>query len=472
VLDRFLNLLGLQRRSLDAGSVSRRWPAGARLSNLNSDILGQGRTIRERAAYYSQNNAHGRAAVAALVSNIVGPGIVPSPQHPDPAERARLAELWLRWTDQADFDNGGDFYQLQALAVRQMVETGESFGHLIADGPELPLSIRLLHPSQIPIEWSVGSVVNPLVRGGVEFDTQGRRLAYWALPFRPDDPLLALTTAAYTPVRLPASEVVHLMDPAEPGQIRGLSWFAPVMVALSELDQMSDAALVGAKVRNLICAAMIDPEGNGGGLAGDQTGGTLDVSLEPGAILPFQPGRNIEFFDPKESTAYGPFTKEHLRAIAAGLGLPYELLTGDLSSVNYSSIRAGLVEFRKRLSYWQHSVVVFRFCRPVWDRFIGAAVLAGLIDPAHYARDTVAYHRVEWLPPRQEWIDPLKDAQAEIEAINAGLMSRRQAVAARGGDVDQLRAEIAAERAADQVAGLTFEAPAKQIAPAEVPTNV
>jgi hypothetical protein len=29
--------------------------------------------------------------------------------------------------------------------------------------------------------------------------------------------------------------------------------------------------------------------------------------------------------------------------------VPYELLTGDLSQVNYSSIRAGLVEFRRQI---------------------------------------------------------------------------------------------------------------------------
>lgn len=120
--------------------------------------------------------------------------------------------------------------------------------------------------------------------------------------------------------------------------------------------------------------------------------------------------------------------KEHLRTIAAGIAIPYELLTGDLTSVTYSSIRAGLVEFRKALEHWQHNIVVFKVCRPIWDRFLKTAVLSGAIDAGAYAHDPRAFHAVEWLPPRQEWVDPAKDLEAETGAIAAGLMSRTQAL--------------------------------------------
>nr|WP_246729193.1 phage portal protein [Methylosinus sp. RM1] len=119
------------------------------------------------------------------------------------------------------------------------------------------------------------------------------------------------------------------------------------------------------------------------------------------------------------------------REIAAGLGVPYEQLTGDLSSVNYSSIRAGLVEFRRRVEALQHNVVVHQFCRPVWRRFVTTEYLAGRLEAPGFERDPEPYLSASWLPPKVEWVDPLKDVQAEILAIGAGLMSRRQAVAAR-----------------------------------------
>ncbi|CBS89226.1 phage portal protein [Azospirillum lipoferum] len=445
-------------RSLDAAGGGRLSKART-VRNLNSDILTTATTIQHRAAYFARNNAHITAAVNALVTNIVGTGIKPSSQHPDPQTREFLHALWSRWIDECDMDGFGDFYALQALMVRQMVETGESFARFVTFGPgdglELPFQLQMIHPAQVPLE-TLSALVDNRIRGGVEFDAVGRRIAYHVLPARPDDPLAPLA-GLWNPVPIAARDMVHLFNPVEPGQLRGLSWLAPVLLAVHEVDQLQDAALVRAKLANLLCAALVDPEGNAGGLPGDSKGGVLDIGLEPGTIIPLKPGTSLEFFDPKESEHYGAFIKSHLQAIAAGLGVPYELLTGDLSGVNYSSIRAGLVEFRKRLEHWQHNVVVYRLCRPAWDRFIRTAVLSGLIDFRAYEADPAAFHRVEWMPPKSMWVDPLKDVQAEIKAIRAGLKSRTQAVAERGYDVERIDADLAAEREREKRLGILLD---------------
>jgi capsid protein len=71
------------------------------------------------------------------------------------------------------------------------------------------------------------------------------------------------------------------------------------------------------------------------------------------------------------------------------------------------------------------------------------------------------------MPPRNDWVDPAKDVAAEVAAINAGLMSRRQAVAARGYDLEQLDAEIAADNERAASLGLSFNTspPAQGTAP-------
>lgn len=61
-----------------------------------------------------------------------------------------------------------------------------------------------------------------------------------------------------------------------------------------------------------------------------------------------------------------------------------------------------------------------------------------------------------WLPPKWNWVDPQKDARAEIEQIEAGLKSRTQALAERGYDAEQMDAEIAADRGREQALGLSF----------------
>jgi len=74
----------------------------------------------------------------------------------------------------------------------------------------------------------------------------GRRVAYHFLRRHPGDstdPGLAGDI-----VRVPASEVIHVIDPVEGGQLRGVSKLAPAIVKLFLLDQYDDAELDRKKV--------------------------------------------------------------------------------------------------------------------------------------------------------------------------------------------------------------------------------
>jgi capsid protein len=86
------------------------------------------------------------------------------------------------------------------------------------------------------------------------------------------------------------------------------------------------------------------------------------------------------------------------------------------------------------------------------------AVLAGALELPEYDDRRREYLACNWLPPRWDWTDPQKDARAEIEQIEAGLKSRTQALAERGYDVEQIDAEIAADKAREEALGLCFRA--------------
>lgn len=115
------------------------------------------------------------------------------------------------------------------------------------------------------------------------------------------------------------------------------------------------------------------------------------------------------------------YAKLQLRGIAAGLGAPEYLLTGDLSNANYSSLRAGLLEFRRRVEAVQFQIIVPQVLSPLWHRFVTSAVLAGELDAPDFEASAADYFACEWIPPAQEWIDPEKDAKATGEMISAGL---------------------------------------------------
>jgi lambda family phage portal protein len=132
-------------------------------------------------------------------------------------------------------------------------------------------------------------------------------------------------------------------------------------------------------------------------------------------------------------------------------GMPYRLVTGDTSRENYSSLRARLVEFRRRVEQLQHGVVAHQLCRPVWTRWMETAVLAGALDLPGFAAAPARWRAVQWIPPRWDWVDPLKDIQAQVLAIDAGLLSRRKAVEATGYDIEEIDRENAADARATEL---------------------
>lgn len=410
-----------------------------------------------RARYLVANNPHAAAAKAAWVAALVGTGIVP-------AVTGERATRFTAWTDEADADGLMDFYGLIALMVGGMVVDGEALALLIAT--PAGLRIRLLDPDQLD-----ASLTRPLADGGrivngVEFDRFGSRVAYWIVKERPEIGL-GLNLA---PVRVPAEDVVHLFRPDFPGQVRGVSWFAPAILRLAEHDEWHGAQLTRQKVGALLAGLITTNDGTVP-FGGEAQGEALIGSLEPGAMVVLPPGKDVTFSNPPAiAQEANDFARITLHEIAAALGLPYEVLTGDLSSVNYSSIRAGLVEWRRRVEMIQHNVIVFQALRPIWRRWAMIESLQGRL-----AARPQELLPVRWITPKQQWVDPAKDVQAEIEAINAGLMSRREAVAARGMDVGALDAEIAADKAREASLGLAFTAApakAKPAAPAPIEETV
>ena len=146
----------------------------------------------------------------------------------------------------------------------------------------------------------------------------------------------------------------------------------------------------------------------------------------------------MKFASPSASGGYAEYMRMQLHAVAAGVGLTYELLTGDLSQVNYSSIRAGLIEFRRRMEALQWQLLVPGLCQPVWRRFVLAAQAAGKLPNGDISAD--------WTAPRFEAVDPMKDIQADILAVRAGVMTLKEAIARQGYEPAQVLAEIAADQ--------------------------
>ena len=185
-------------------------------------------------------------------------------------------------------------------------------------------------------------------------DAGGRRIAYWVFPARPDH------FATYAPaVRIPADAILHIFEPFAAGQVRGIPWTAPIVLAANELDQLTDALLTGTKVAAMHAGFITDLNSTGGG---DPYDGDEMPSLEPGTLQRLPGGTDIKFSTPQQAQQTGEFIKAQIRSLSAGLGVPAPWLDGDLTGANYSSLRAGLLPVRARIEQVQYLRLLCRRC--------------------------------------------------------------------------------------------------------------
>ena len=439
----------LRRRALEGAGGGRRWDNAGALDNVNASIFQGSSTIRKRAAHFVYSNPWAAQARRALIASIVGSGLKPQSNHPNQAVRKALHELWARHEQQIDAEGRTDFTGLQAAVVGSMVTAGEGFARARLrrpeDGLEVPFQIQLLAPEQIDLALHRDHPDGSRTRAGVQFDRLGRRIAYHIFPSHPGDPL---GMTALTPRAVPEAFVDHVFLPTAPGQVRGVSWFSAGLLRLHELDQFEDATLVGQKVKALYAGFITDVNGDGAGYGDGQTGSVLEHGLEPGTLRVLQPGQDIKFSDPtKAGDSYEAYIKSQLRAFAASVGCTYEQVSGDLSDVNFSSMRAGAIEHRRFVEQVQSTVLVPQFCQRAWDRFVRLAVVSGALPARDFDRDSRPYLSVTWRRPGWPHINPVDDVQAEREAVEARFRPRSDVIASRGLDPEQVDADIAADAA-------------------------
>ena len=433
-------------------------------AHVNALIAASGPEMNARARWLVRNNGYAANAIESWAANTVGDGISPNSSIAQASRKDAVQRLWLAWTDDADAEGLTDFYGLQRRASREVFMTGEVFLRFrprrVEDGLVVPLQVQMLPSEMLPLNHNAVDGNGNVIRQGIEFDRVGRRVAFHFLRRHPGDstdPGLAGET-----VRVPASEVLHVIDPVEAGQLRGVSRFAPAIVKLFLLDQYDDAELDRKKVAAMYAMFVTSPAPDNPLAPPDE-----EYEVAPGQVVRLDPGEDVTVSAPADSGGtYEPFQYRTLLQISAALGIPYGYLSNDGAKGNFSNSRLSLIEFRRRVSAWQHSVMVFQMCRPVWARFMDTAVLAGALKLPGYDRRRSEYLACNWLPTKWDWVDPLKDANAEIAQIEAGLKSRTQAIAERGYDAEQVDAEIARERDRERRLGLDFRRPGS---PAQAP---
>jgi lambda family phage portal protein len=248
------------QRSLEAAGSGRRWSNDPSFGSLAADLQLSGATIRRRARYYARNNPHAARISQIFTSNVVGSGIRPQSEAADLTLRAVIDAQFDSWTRVADSARRCDFYGLQSLIVRSLVENGEAFvllRTLPPNGVVPPLSLQVLDPEQIDPQLNRDFGNGSRIISGIELDEADRPVAYHILPVSPGEPL----ARPMDPVRVDAADVCHVYVPLEPSQVRGLSWLAPAMTRLRDLNAYESAQIERQRVSALFAGYVTDPDG-------------------------------------------------------------------------------------------------------------------------------------------------------------------------------------------------------------------
>ena len=399
-----LNRVGLARASRPA---TRSFFAGAALNRLNLDwVLGpfsaddevkaDGRKLRDRARQLRRDNPWAARYVALQVEGILGAhGVmmqarVPVTRKDDSGnlklnERANdtLEARFKQWSGRrtADVAQRLSFPRIAQVVVETWKTEGEAFLEIVplpTTRNPFGVALRVLDPDQVDDTLNqAGKPGQPEIKMGVEMDEFGAPAFYHVWTRHPSESTVEGTRLRR---RIPAAQIIHLYDVRRAGQTRGVTPFAPVMQDLKMLGGLQEAVLV--LQRTAACKMgfiTVDPEQTSP-LAPEAGDASVVMDAEPGRIEQLPAGMQFQSWDPGQPGAeYDPYTKNVLRGIAAGLGVSYASLTGDLSEANYSSARVGMLSERDAFCRDQQALIEALYAR-VYAAWLEWGFLSGALD--------------------------------------------------------------------------------------------
>lgn len=422
------------------------WNYGNLDSSANAEIEKGQRKLIRRSRDLSRNNPYAKKAADVIVSHTVGPGIIPKLKGRNETETKRIKEEWKKVAETPLCDNElrNDFYALQELAMRTVVESGEvlAIKYLDKESPK----IQLLEPDYIDDQTSKIRETDGYI-SGIKVDDRNRRLSYKLYKNHPGSVIFTEVVSK----DVPANKVIHVYRQTRPGQLRGVPWCHAIIQTLKDFDDFQHATIVRQKIAACLVGVIKT-------LGGDSLLSKADrlakrkkeTRMTPGTFKYAEPGEDVEFSKPPNSEGYGDFVAENIRAVACGYGITYESISNDYSKVNFSSGRMGNIEMRKNVESWRWNMFIPLFCDSYMDLFKEWCLIKGIVG-----KKEDIHH--EWVAPAYTMLDPTKEIDADKEAVMAGFKSKSMVIRENGLDPDLVREEIQEEREKDKESGLNFD---------------
>ncbi len=452
--------------------------------SAQDDIDVNAAQLRQRSRDLDAGGGIARGANVTMATSVVGPGLMPKPKPKikvlglNETAAEEWAEICLNefevWAGDkmCSADLQADFYQLQQLAMRSQLLSGDCFALMPmfpVPGTPYTTHVRLLEADRICTPESGGeSTVKDLENGGkivdgVEIDKQGIVKAFH---ISERHPLASGGSGEDKNVRVEAygkdtgmPNVLHMIRFERPEQRRGVPFIAAMIITLKQMTRYTEAELMACVV-NSFFTVFIQQKSDMAGVPGGMEDVVADgnritqdedkIEMGPGAIIKLKPGEEINTANPgRPNSNFEKYVESMCILIASSLGIPKSILLKKFES-NYTAARGELLEFWKEVKTWR-SGFVRDFCQPAYEAFLAEAVALGRIQAPGFFEDKAirkAWSKADWIGTTMGQIDPLKEVKAARERMAAGISTgEREAAENNGSDFKENMRQRAMEMA-------------------------
>lgn len=431
-------------RAYDAATPSQYWNRPGDLKSGNAVMDHARWKLRSWARHLDENHDLAIGVLDDIVKKVIGCGIQVTPcvkraggQLHVEANKA-LSRLWSEWcTAMPESTRTLPWPQVEAMVCRSVYRDGEMLiQHLEGNAPithrsRVPYSIELIEADYLPFElMRESSASQNRIVHGVELTDWREPVAFWVYREHPGDIGIQNFTgaglaAAADVKRVSADVLTHIKFTRRLGQVRGVSILHGVLRRLEDIKEYEESERVAARIAAAMCAVITkSTDFAGGGTLNDA--GNRTMEMNPGMIFDnLLPGESVSMIgSDRPNTNLENFRNSQMRGVASGTGTSYSGISRNYNGT-YSSQRQELVETWVGYELMRE-YLYGAFYRPIWQRFVRMAFAAGLVSRAGIDLQTL--FDVDFVGPAMPWIDPVKEVEAKVAAINAGLTSRHMAI--------------------------------------------
>lgn len=410
---------------------------GEAINQFSRDIA------RAKARHLERNSDVVGSILEAWTSNVVGDGFNLQARTPDQDWNNLLEDIWAEWCMPGNCDVTGTMSFLdilQMVVLRKQVDGGIIVVKSIRQKDTYPYKLQLVEVSELDGISTVSSAINTIC-GGIEIDAAGKPIAYYLKRYNFNE------TIPIEPIRYPADRIFFLRRRSRPSELREMTPLVKSMGTIRDLDEFFKAAVFKQKIAAAMAVFITSPT-TGGPIPGnslvrgagnsDPKAGMKGERIDPGSIKYLAPGQDAKMLVPSgQSSELADYNLIAMRRIAAGSGLSYEMVSRDVSQVNYSSARQNLLEDWKKIRQEQR-FLIDHFLDFVFTDVIKYAILSGKIPakkvPPDFWENSGQYLKHEFIGQGLPWIDPYKEAMADKVLLETKQTSLKDLYAKKGRD--------------------------------------